>query len=53
MKPEDKKASTSKRPYRVPEVLARKMTGHFMVCSSNYRKCPPGTSIFKKNVCYT
>jgi len=34
-----------KKPYKPPEIKEKAMTRHFMICSQNKLKCPPGSMV--------
>ena len=43
-----------KRKYTAPEMTEKEMTGHFMICASTAKNCPPSTTAIKqKRKCYT
>jgi len=41
-----------KKPYKIPVIKEKDLTGHFMICSTNRRKCPPGTMLRVSSKCF-
>ena len=35
----------NKKSYSSPLIREKEMTGHFMICGTNTKQCPPGTQI--------